>query len=114
MVYLLKYVILFSEFLRTIYIRCLDAVFYESFDLVFHERDERGDDNGEPVGHRRWQLIAERLSATRWHQYQRVLAIQHSLNNLLLHGAEGGEAEGVVEGLCYCFECHGFLGTRDW
>ena len=66
--------------------------------LVFHEGDEGRDDDGHPIHEQRRQLVAQRLAATRRHQYEGVLAIQHIADDGFLVAFERVKAEIVLQG----------------
>ena len=61
--------------------------------LVFHQRDQRRNDDRHPVHHQRGQLIAQRFAASRRHQHERILSVQHVPDNRLLISLETVEAE---------------------
>ena len=75
-----------------------DALAVERVHLVFHQRDERRDDEGQAVELQRGELVDERFSRARGHDGERVLFVEQGLNRLLLSRAEGGEAEVGLEG----------------
>ncbi len=59
-----------------------DAFELERGDLVVHQRDERGDHDGEPAEHQRRQLVAQRLAGAGRHHRQRRHAGQHRIHHL--------------------------------
>ena len=56
--------------------------------LVLHQRNQRRDNQGQPVEPQRRQLIAQRLAPARRHQNERIPARQHAANNLFLKRQE--------------------------
>ena len=60
----------------------------ERIALIAHQRDERRDDDREPVERQPWQLVAERLARAGRHHDERVAAGEGRLDGLLLPGAE--------------------------
>ena len=76
-----------------VYRRGADAVLAQRVDLVFHQRYERGDDDGEAARHYRRYLIAERLARARRHDADRVAARTYRLDELELAFAEAVVAE---------------------
>ena len=70
-------------------------------DLVAHQRDQRRDDEGHAAAQQRRELVAERLAAAGRHDREDVLPRHHGPHDLLLAGAEVGEAEdGLEDGAC--------------
>ena len=67
--------------------------------LVLHQRDQRGDDDRCAVPGQRRKLIAKRFTRPGRHYRQRMLPGDGALDDLLLHPAEMGKAEPVVEEL---------------
>ena len=65
--------------------------------LVFHQRDERRDDNADTVAHHRRYLVAQRLAAAGGHQHQRIAPGQQVGDGVLLLQAETGVAENVLK-----------------
>ena len=69
----------------------------ERADLVLHQRDQRADHHRDPLAgamaHDRRNLVAQTLAAAGGHQHQRVAAVDHLLDDVLLLAAEGGIAE---------------------
>ena len=76
-----------------------DAALAERVDLVFHQRDERADDQGDPGGHHGRQLVAEALAAAGGHDAKDVAPPQHLLDHLPLTGPEAHESESPAERL---------------
>ena len=62
----------------------LNTVGTKALDLVFHQADERGDNDGGTRHRQCGNLIADALAATRWHQHQGVLALHDVLDDFLL------------------------------
>ena len=69
----------------------------EEVDLVLHQRDQRRDDDRHAVEHERRELVAEALAAAGREDGQRRAAGEQRLDDLLLAGAEGVEAEPLRE-----------------
>ena len=65
-----------------------DAETLELRHLVTHQRDQRRDDDGEPVAQKRGQLIAERLAAAGRHHREHVPALKDRGDNIPLSRAE--------------------------
>ena len=64
----------------------------QAVNLIFHERNERRDDDGgAPAQHGR-RLIAERLAAARRKHEQRIAAIEHGAHRVFLQRAKGAVA----------------------
>ena len=66
-------------------------------DLVFHERDQRADDQRGAAARDGGQLVAERLAGAGRHHQQHIAARNRGAADLFLVGAEGREAEGAGE-----------------
>ena len=64
--------------------RRFNAVGFQGINLVFHEGDQRGDDQRQSVEPQRGQLIAQRLAPARGHDHQRVPALHHAGDDLFL------------------------------
>ncbi len=69
----------------------------ERVHLVFHQRDERRDDDRHAVAHQRRQLEAERFAAARRHHDDRVVAGEDGLDDLALPLAKSLEPEEFSE-----------------
>ena len=65
--------------------------------LVAHQRDQRRDDDGEPLPHQGRKLVAERLAPAGRHDGEHVAARLDRPHDLLLPGPEGVVAEGLLE-----------------
>ena len=76
-----------------------DAARVQEVDLVFHQRDERRDDQRQAVEVQRGKLVAEAFAAAGGEDGERGPAIENGFNDPLLPLAESGEPENVVEGL---------------
>ena len=74
-----------------------DADRFGGAQLVVHQRDQRADHDAGAVEHDRRELIAERLARAGRHDGERPLAGQHARDHLVLHAAQGGEAEHALE-----------------
>ena len=66
-------------------------------DLVLHQRDQRRNDDPHPRTQQGRNLVAQRLAAAGGHQHQRIAAVRHVLDDLLLLPAEGGIAENALQ-----------------
>ena len=77
----------------------VDSLRCEKVDLVLHERDERRDDDGDAVEHQRGELVAEALARTGREHGEGGAAGEQGLDDLLLAGPEGVEAESLGENL---------------
>ena len=58
------------------------------FHLVFHERDERGDDNGHPFHGERRHLKRDALSAACRHESEGVMTACNTADDIGLYAAE--------------------------
>ena len=56
----------------------------EHVELIFHQRDERRDDDGRAGQQHRGQLIAQRLAGAGRQNGERVFAVQHAPDDLFL------------------------------
>ena len=74
-----------------------DAESVGGADLVVHQSDERGDDQSGPLPCDCRHLVTERLARAGRHDGKAVLARHDAPDHLLLHAAEGGEAESLAE-----------------
>ncbi len=96
--------VLLGRWKRTVDISGGNIAAGEAVHLVFHQRNQRRDDERDRGGHKtraqhnRGQLKDERLARARRHDRQGVMMIQQTLNRIFLSGAEGGKAEVTVEG----------------
>jgi len=77
-------------FLRNaaVHIRRRDTHLPESLHLIFHQRDQRRNDNGHPAEQQGRDLIADRLTGSGRHDRQHVPSGQDRIDRLLLSGAE--------------------------
>ena len=90
----------------------LGAEIANHIDLVLHQGDERGDDDGRAFRHQCRQLVAERLASACGHQYESVVAAKDAFDDLFLVPLELVETEDVLQQLVdfqVIFFCHGFL-----
>ena len=78
-----------------------DAPCPEAIDLVFHQGDERRDDDAHAFAGEGRNLIGERLSAARGHQRQRVAPFHDGADDPLLHGTELREAPVAFQRVVY-------------
>ena len=67
----------------------LDAAPAEVVDLVFHQGDERGDDEAEPFSGQGGHLEGERLAAAGGHEREGVAAGANGVDDLFLKRPEG-------------------------
>ena len=79
--------------------RGLDPAAAEEIDLVLHQRDERRDDEREPVEHQRGELVADRLSAAGGEHGERATAPGERVDHLVLAGTKRAEPEVPFEEL---------------
>ena len=69
----------------------------ELIDLIFHEGDERGDDDCHPIAQQCWELITQGLAtASRQDRHGRA-ASQHRFDHLTLPGTKAVEAKMAVQ-----------------
>ncbi len=73
------------------------AVGAQRVDLVFHQRDERRDDDADAGPQQRRDLVAERLAAAGGHEHEGVAAGDDVLDDLELVGAILAKAEDRVQ-----------------
>ena len=66
-------------------------------DLIMHQRDQRRDNDTGPLKNNRRQLIAERLARPCRHHSEGPFPRHDAVNDLRLHPAKGGEAEGGMK-----------------
>ena len=74
-----------------------DAGGLELIDLIFHQRDERRDNHGEPLAKQCGKLEAKGLPASRREEREDVTALQAGLDDLSLQRAEVRVTESVFE-----------------
>ena len=74
-----------------------DAAGGERVHLVFHQRDEGRDDDGEAAAGERGELETQRLAAAGGQQGDHVLARERVADDLLLQRAEAGVAEVLLQ-----------------
>jgi hypothetical protein len=75
-------------------------------DLVFHERDERRDDDRQPVEHQGRDLVTERFAAAGRHQHEAVFFPQDGLDRRLLVQPERVVAELAFEDFLCASDVH--------
>ena len=92
----------------------------ERVDLVFHQRDQRRDDQRQSGLHDRGQLVTQALAAAGRHDAQAILAGQHGFDHLALPGPKLGQPERLQVGSKFDgrgrghAECGGMrFGMRD-
>ena len=66
-------------------------------DLVFHERDERADDEHGALAREPGELVTERLARTSGHDQQNIAPFGGGLADGFLVRAKGAEAEGLLQ-----------------
>ena len=69
----------------------------DGVDLVLHQGDERGDDDGRAFHHQGGQLVAQGLAAARGHQDKGVAAVHQMPDDALLVTLERVEAEELLQ-----------------
>ena len=69
----------------------------QTVHLIFHERDERGDDHRDAFEHQGGQLVAERLAAARGHDDERVPALKEGIDHALLTFKKFAKAEVLTQ-----------------
>ena len=69
----------------------------ERGDLVFHQGDERADDQRRATAREAGELVAQRLAGARRHDQEHVFTGGRGFASGLLVRTVGGEAEGVPE-----------------
>ena len=74
-----------------------EVALLELGDLIFHEGDQRADDQRGAAARDAGQLVAERLAGAGRHDEQDVAALDDGLADGFLVGAEGGESEGGLQ-----------------
>ncbi len=65
----------------------------QAAQLVGHQRDQRADDDHEPIAGERRELVAERLAPAGGHHDERVAPLDRGDDGLALSGPEGVEPE---------------------
>ena len=70
-----------------------DAIGREHVDLVFHQRDQRADDDGRSLKEQGRQLIAQALPRARREDRQGIVTVEDAGDDVLLSGIELREAE---------------------
>jgi hypothetical protein len=58
-------------------------------DLIFHQRYQRGNDEGRAIKHQGRQLVTERLATACRHNNDGIFALQNCFNHFTLAFAEG-------------------------
>ena len=71
----------------------VDSAPLQEVDLILHQRDQRRDHDRHPLQQQRRQLIAEALARPGRKDRERRSACEQCLDDLLLPGAKGIEAE---------------------
>ena len=70
---------------------------FETLDLVVHEGEQRGDDDGRASHQQGGQLVGERFPAAGGQDHQQVTAREDGIDGFLLQRTEGVMAEAVFE-----------------
>ena len=83
---------------RAVDVRDRQAQAAELVDLVLHQRDQRRDDQRQPVEHQRRQLVAEALASAGRHYAQAIATRQHGADHLFLAEPEAGQPESAQIG----------------
>ena len=65
--------------------------------LILHQRDQRRDNDGDPVHEQRGQLVTQRFTAARRHQYECIASCQKIPYNRFLITLERGKPEVLLE-----------------
>jgi hypothetical protein len=77
-----------------------DPALCQAAHLIFHQRDQRRDDDARPLEHRGGELVAERLSAAGRRDHQRAArAHEDLLDRLELPRPERREPEAIAQRL---------------
>ena len=95
----------------------LGAEVADHVDLVLHQGDEGRYDDGRAFRHQRGQLVAQRLAATRGHQYESVVAAKDAFDDFFLVPLELVETENILQQLvdlkvfflCHCIPPFGIV-----
>ena len=82
---------------RAIHAHRPDAVVEEVIDLVFHQRDERADDDGDAFQGESGELEAEALAGAGRHDDEGVAAFEGRVHGLGLAGAKLAKAEVIAD-----------------
>jgi hypothetical protein len=77
---------------RAVVAGCRHAVGLQRVDLVLHQRNQRRDDEGQPVAHQRRDLKTERLAAAGRQDEQGIAAVDDRVHRFALKWAERGVA----------------------
>jgi hypothetical protein len=72
-----------------------DPTLYQRIDLVLHERDQRGHDNGQAWTHQARQLVTEAFASASRHDAQAIVARYHVADYLALALAEIVQAKAL-------------------
>src|SRR5436190_749879 len=73
-----------------------DAARIERIHLVLLQRDQRRDDDGRAIDEQRGNLVDRRLAKAGGHDRERVMSLEHELDDLLLPVAQRFEAEALA------------------
>ncbi len=79
------------------------AVIAHRIDLVLHKRNQRGDDYGRTLAHKRGQLVAKRLASARRHKHEDIVAVDKLGNDLFLVPFEFFKPEVFLQGSSDCY-----------
>lgn len=61
----------------------------ECVDLIAHQRDQRGNDDGHARKKRGRNLVADRLASAGGHDAERIMALDNRIDYAFLTGTEG-------------------------
>jgi hypothetical protein len=84
---------------RRVQERGLDAVRLQPVHLILHQRDQGGDDEGEPLPQHRGKLKTQRLPSARGQEGENIPSRECGRHDLVLMGTEGRIPERILEGL---------------
>src|SRR5688500_435858 len=76
-----------------------DAAIHQGVDLIFHQCDERRNDDRQAWHRERGRLKAERLAAAGWQHDQRIAAVKNGAHRLGLERAKVVESPEAAKNL---------------
>ena len=88
---------------RAIHAHRVNPVREEVIDLVFHQRDERADDDGDPIEGEGGELEAQALAGAGRHDDERIAAAEGVVHGLGLAGAKLAKAEVIADAVAEGF-----------
>lgn len=74
-----------------------DAELGQRIDLILHQGDQGGNDDGAARAEQGWYLVAQAFAATRRHEDQCVTALADVVDDFGLRAAKGWVAEDVAQ-----------------